>query len=322
MTEKIKKKRGRKPKIKKEGEVKKVPKKRGRKPKGGKIIKKATKENKIVKMSENIVLHLKCKTSDLIKYKTDITNYSPNVENPEAFSLIGNNKLNKLSYQELYNTPENVKQNMNVKVNMENNNKQDKKKTEKTNLKKIWGKLEELKLNLRTNNASDKKSACFWCTYEFDNPAVFVPKQYNNNLLEVYGCFCSPECAVAYLKNEDIDNSRKWERYTLLNNIYSKIYNYEKNIKPAPNPFYTLDKYYGNLSIDEYRKLLKNERILMIVDKPMTKILPELYEENNEIPFINNNLLNKKKTQTSSFRLKRNSKNIEKKMTVVDSFNS
>ena len=140
-------------------------------------------------------------------------------------------------------------------------------------------------------------------------------------MLEVYGCFCSPECAVAYLKNEDIDNSRKWERYTLLNNIYSKIYDYEKNIKPAPNPFYTLDKYYGNLSIDEYRKLLKNERILMIVDKPMTKVLPELYEENNEIPFINNNLLTKQKTQSSSFRLQRNSKNSEKKMTVVDSFN-
>ena len=271
-------------------------------------------------MPENIVLHLKCKTNDLLKYKTDITNYSPNLENPEAFSLIGNNKLSKLAYQELYNTQKQNIQHVNVKVNP-NVTKDVSKKSDKVNLKKIWSKLEELKLNLRTNNASDKKSACFWCTYEFDNPAIFIPKQYNNNLLEVYGCFCSPECAVAYLKNEDIDNSRKWERYTLLNNIYSKIYDYEKNIKPAPNPFYTLDKYYGNLSIDEYRKLLKNERILMIVDKPMTKVLPELYEENNEIPFINNNLLTKQKTQSSSFRLQRNSKNTEKKITVVDSFN-
>ena len=32
-------------------------------------------------------------------------------------------------------------------------------------------------------------------------------------------------------------------------------------------------------------------RILMVVDKPMTKILPELYEENNEIPDIHDNLL-------------------------------
>ena len=75
------------------------------------------------------------------------------------------------------------------------------------NMKNIWVKLENLSQNLRTNNISDKCSACFWCTYEFDNPAIYIPKQYNNGMLEVYGCFCSPECACAYLKNEDIDNS-------------------------------------------------------------------------------------------------------------------
>ena len=127
---------------------------------------------------------------------------------------------------------------------------------------------------------------------------------------------------MAYLKSEDIDNSRKWERYTLLNNIYSKIFDYEKNIKPAPNPFYTLDKYYGNLTIDEYRKLLQNERILMVVDKPMTKVLPELYEENNEIPFINNNLLDNTNNNTSNkFRLKRTAQKRSKKVSIVDSFN-
>ena len=77
--------------------------------------------------------------------------------------------------------------------------------------------------------------------------------------------------------------------------------NYSKNIKPAPNPYYTLSKYYGNLSIQEYRKLLSKERIFMIVDKPMTKILPELYEENNEIPNVYNNILDKeKKSNTQS----------------------
>ena len=46
------------------------------------------------------------------------------------------------------------------------------------------------------------------------------------------------------------------------------------------NPLYTLNKYYGNLTIQEYRKLFENDTLLMIVDKPMSKILPELYEEN------------------------------------------
>ena len=67
-----------------------------------------------------------------------------------------------------------------------------------------------------------------------------------------------------------------------------------------------MDKYYGNLTIQEYRKLLRKERIFMVVDKPMTKILPELYEENNEIPNVYNNILDSKKSSSSTnFRLKR-----------------
>ena len=322
MTEKIKKKRGRKPKKKVEPKEKPPPKKRGRKPKGGKIIKKEVKKNTIIEMKESVILHLKCKTEDLQKNKLSHQNYSPNLENPEAYNINSNFKLSKLTYHELYsqNQPQNEKISQPPQISVSSPEKQET-QTKSTDMKKLWSKLEELKINLRTNNVSDKKSACFWCTYEFDNPAIFIPKQYNKNLLEVYGCFCSPECAVAYLKNEDIDNSRKWERYTLLNNIYSKIFNYEKNIKPAPNPFYTLDKYYGNLSIYEYRKLLKNERILMVVDKPMTKVLPELYEENNEIPFINNNLLNSTNKVETSFRLQRKQQKPSKKVSIVDSFN-
>ena len=352
MVEKVKKKRGRKPKKKVDPVDKPPPKKRGRKPKGGKIVKKAKQNHKQIKMKENIILHLKCQTSDLTNSKMNISDYCPNLENPEAYTINSNLKSSQLTYQELYNVS--TENNQNVKINAnhtgnhngnhngnlnanhnanhnsnldsnhnENQNKQNKQsESSKNDMKKIWNKLEELKLNLRSNSASDKKSACFWCTYGFDNPAIFIPKQYNNNLLEVYGCFCSPECAVAYLKSEDIDNSRKWERYTLLNNIYSKIFDYEKNIKPAPNPFYTLDKYYGNLTIDEYRKLLQNERILMVVDKPMTKVLPELYEENNEIPFINNNLLDNTNNNTSNkFRLKRTAQKRSKKVSIVDSFN-
>ena len=313
------KKRGRKPKKKEEPKEKPILKKRGRKPKGGKIMKKVTKEEKIVNIRENVIIHLKCKTQDVLSMNQQLTSYNPDVNNPESFSLV-NHKLASLNYKELET---NI--NANQKINHVNNNtketKVESKKDTNINLKNIWKKLSELKINLKNNNASDKKSACFWCTYEFDNPAIFIPKQHTGNALEVYGCFCSPECAVAHLKNEDIDSSRKWERYTLLNNIYSKVFNYEKNIKPAPNPYYTLDKYYGNLSINEYRKLLHNDRILMIVDKPMTKILPELYEENNEIPDINDNLLNKNIcNKTNNFRLKRE-KNATSKISIVVSFN-
>jgi hypothetical protein len=81
---------------------------------------------------------------------------------------------------------------------------------------------------------------------------------------------------------ENLDDSTKFERYHLLNQMYSKIYDYKKNIKPAPNPYFLLDKFYGNLSIQEYRKLLKTEHMLLVIEKPMTRILPELHEDNED----------------------------------------
>ena len=316
------KKRGRKPKPKTKVE-KPPPKKRGRKPKGGKIIKKTTSlTNTVISKQPNVILHLKCNSKDLDHMNDFNVNYTPNINNPEAYNILTNTKMFDLPYTEINTThTQNIQQKTNEMVSTteeipkEKNNKD-------VNLKQIWEKLNILKRNLRCNNVSDKRAACFWCTYEFDNPAVHIPKQYNGDCLEVYGCFCSPECALAYLKNEQIDDSTKWERYSLLNNVYGKIYDYDKNIKPAPDPHYTLDKYYGNLSIQEYRKLLSKERIYMIVDKPMTKVLPELYEENNEIPNVYNNILDtNKKHNSSSFRLKRSQTKQTKTNAITNNFN-
>ena len=138
---------------------------------------------------------------------------------------------------------------------------------------------------------------------DFDNPMILIPKFELNKIYHCYGCFCSPECATAYLFEEPIDTSTRFERYHLLNHIYCKIYNYEKNIKPAPNPYYTLDKYYGNLTIQEYRKLLKNERLLLIVDKPLSRILPELHEDNDDYMFNGSTI-----STSNKFKLRRKTK--------------
>lgn len=150
------------------------------------------------------------------------------------------------------------------------------------NIKDINLKLKNLKLQLYKNANLDKKSACFWCTYDYDNQPCYIPKYEMDGTLYGYGSFCRPECAVAYLMKENIDDSMKFERYHLLNQIYSKVYNFKKNIKPAPNPFFLLDKFYGNLTIQEYRKLLKTEHMLLVVEKPMTLILPELHDDNDD----------------------------------------
>ena len=153
--------------------------------------------------------------------------------------------------------------------------------------KDIWQKIKQLEYDMHFNNINNKKSCCFWDTCEFDNPPIRLPKHFINNSYNVYGCFCSPECAIAYLMNEHINNSTKFERYHLFNHIYSQYYDYKSTIKPAPNPYYTLDKYYGNLSIQEYRQLLKSDRIFLVIDKPLTKITPEIIEENDEYLFSN-----------------------------------
>ena len=289
----VKKKRGRKPKNATKTEnvkVKGPPKKRGRKPKGGKIVKTLTDVNKNQIMKKtNIILHLKCSSSDLNLNEPDVMKFKPEFLNIQS-------KNTNIKFNELPNQNDNSEK------------------------KDVWDKLTTLKKRLHFNNVSEKRSNCFWCTCAFDNPPIYIPKQERNGLMEVYGCFCSPECAVAYLKREPIDTSTLWERYSLLNNVYSNIFNYEHNIKPAPNPYYLLDKFYGNLSIKEYRKLLNNQQLLLVVDKPLTKVLPELFEENNDMPTIYSNLLTDK-TNKKNLRLHRKLPKNSKKTILNSKFN-
>jgi len=189
-----------------------------------------------------------------------------------------------------------------------------------TDMTVINQKLKSLKIQLIKNKINDKKSACFWCSYEFDNPECYIPCYEIDSTIGGYGSFCRPECAVAYLMKESIDDTTKFDRYNLLNQIYGKIYNYSKNIKPAPNPFYLLEKYYGNLTIEEYRKLLKSNHLLMIIDKPMTRVFPELHEENDNFLLSGNNQqFNTKSENEIQYKVKRSNdkKNDKSKLSII-----
>jgi len=261
-------------------------KKRGRKPKGGKIIQQMVQLNNDKEVKPNVILHLKCSLKDLqtnTLLTNDFDSFNFSNKNQLSFEIIKENTTFNQSYT---NTTETQKQN----TVYEDEDEDDEKQNKDSDIRDVWRKLKVLEHNLHTNNICDKKSACFWCTCDFDNPPIYIPKHYINDSYHVYGCFCSPECSTAYLMEENIDMSTKFERYHLLNHIYTKIYNYKKNIKPAPDPFYMLDKYYGNLSIQEYRALLKNERLFLVVDKPLTRILPELHEDNDDF-IINNKII-------------------------------
>ena len=280
----------------------KIAKKRGRKPKGGKIIQHVTTNLEQKDEKLNVILHLKCSMKDLQTHPQNnsfIESYNfSNCKNDLSFELIGNENIHLNDKTSSSLTLDNV---------VEDYNDDDDDSVCKDPHKEIAKKLKQLEHNLHINNVNNKRSSCFWDTCEFDNPPIYIPKHFINGTYDVYGCFCSPECGVAYLMKENIDSSTKFERYHLFNHIYTKIYNYNKNIKPAPNPYYMLEKYYGNLSIQEYRSLLRNERLFLIVDKPLTRILPELHEDNDD--FILNNKIIPSNNYNVKTRLPRKKQN-------------
>lgn len=308
----------------------KVLKKRGRKPKGGKLVVKSSNNPVDDIPITNIILHLKCSISDLNEYNDEINrkNTNPYVYNPSVPGIppeikTYNTESGEMLYE--YDLCDKVRDNaykdssaknielhqspcqlcgIDKRFNLHDSSKNfersfddeyDENDDTAPSMREISYKLKKLKLNLFKNTLSDKKSACFWCTCDFDNPECYIPKYELDDTTFGYGSFCRPECAVAFLMNESIDDSAKFERYHLLNRIYSKVYNFKKNIKPAPNPYYILDKFYGNLSIQEYRKLLKSEHMLLVIDKPLTRILPELHEDTEDFTLSINGANNQRR---------------------------
>ena len=280
-----------------------------RKPRASKIVTKSQiVANAVTPTVTNVILNLKCSMSDLREYNNKLSQLIRNpleynssappevryYDGEKMFGTFIQNDANKSvepvedettkSSQPftVFNTEHEMKENYSNIVINENDMTQTP-IIDDVNIKDMSAKLKQLKIQLYKNALNtEKKSACFWCTYDFDTPACYIPKYEMDNVIYGYGSFCRPECAVAYLMKETIDDSTKFERYHLLNQIYSKVYDCKKNIKPAPDPHYLLDKFYGNLTIQEYRRLLKTEHLLLVIDKPLTRILPELHEDTDD----------------------------------------
>jgi len=241
-------------------------KKRGRKPKGGKLITKLLDQSVVSNTVANVILHLKCSLTELDEYIVQQNKIDPMQYNPAIPPEIVSFDRNPDTFASYIPPPANCPEPTSTTTAVEPLS------TEHAQ------KMKKLKVSLFKMTCANQKAACFWCTYDFDNDACFIPRTVDSTMIHAYGSFCRPECAVAYLMNENLDDSTKFERYHLLNQVYGAILGYKSNIKPAPNPHYILDKFYGNMTIQEYRKLLSSDHLLYTLDKPMTRILPELHE--------------------------------------------
>ena len=62
--------------------------------------------------------------------------------------------------------------------------------------------------------------SCWWCTHTFEHLPCYIPTKITNDRFNVFGCFCSFNCASSY--NLNINDNKIWERYTLLKLLIRK----------------------------------------------------------------------------------------------------
>jgi hypothetical protein len=121
--------------------------------------------------------------------------------------------------------------------------------------------------------------SCYWCCHRFENAPIGIPVNVAHDAFEVYGCFCSLECAAAYNFDNNTNQDEMWERYNLLN-LLSRRMRLENVVKAAP-PRLSLKIFGGHLDIDAFRAFHKTQKLVNINFPPMTSITQQLEEIND-----------------------------------------
>ena len=260
-------------------------KKRGRKPKGGKIVNKELVLNQTTDFKPSIILHLKC-NSETISNNSFMCDTPIKPSNTFDINYNDVNDLNNL----MFNVEEYNKNSFTNDINLTND-------TTSLNTGVVLHGLSLTDYKNMIHNINNKlynknniiKSDCFWCSHAFETPSIHIPKNYINDKYNVYGHFCSIECAAGFLFNEKVNMSEKFERYTLLNYLYKDLTK-DNVVIPAPSPYYILNKFCGNMSIDEYRNIYTTKHTINCINKPnsLNVEFPEIYlQMNNDASVYN-----------------------------------
>ena len=279
------------------------------------------------KVSENNLLLTQVNLMDSNEIVNDNNKYVSFNSNDKyvSFNSNDNNKYVSLNTNDNKYVSLNTNDNKHVSLNTNDNkyvslntndnkyvslNKEDDKtnKVIKKNLKNIM--YEFINANNDKTWPESTSIYCWWCCHPFTCTPCAIPEYYKKEKFYVNGCFCSFNCAASYNFSKNDDNM--WERYSLLNLMYKKLYdNKFVKINLAP-PREILKIFGGYMSIEEFREnSYKNEKIFSVVKPPLISIIPKIEENisNNQknikvnFPLVNENILNK--TQ-NNLKLKRN----------------
>lgn len=172
---------------------------------------------------------------------------------------------------------------------------------------------------------SESSVACFWCCESFKGRPCIIPSHIIDDTWQVYGNFCTPQCAMAYLLSELLDTHTRWERIALLNRLYAETCS--GRLYPAPSRE-SLERFGGPISAEEFRAMCERQKTRVDIHMPpMVSILASM--DTKPIDFYETPLrntfaspyqfqVNRMTDEPKSLKLKRN-KPLKDKESTLDS---
>jgi hypothetical protein len=116
--------------------------------------------------------------------------------------------------------------------------------------------------------------ACFWCCETFESRPCVVPTVITDGVWSVYGNFCTPHCASAYVLADLLDTHVRWERLALLHRLYAAYCG--GRIYPSPKRE-VLERFGGPMKTQDFRKMCEDRKIRADVHlPPMVSILASM----------------------------------------------
>ena len=261
--------------------------------------KKNTKSIQREDYEDEIILHLPISLKDISNPNKNSQDVFDDNSEPDEFNVNGENSnpdTNIFTINEIHSDSSSNSSNYEVNNVYVYDLKQKIKEQEKS-IKKLTKELDEYKslitednkngtndrkvhkMNINLFDVHSKKQivvektkiACWWCTYNFDNPPCFLPDNYVDDKFYVFGCFCTFNCAAAY--NLNLDDASIWNRYSLLKQLYNL-----ENIIPTPDKR-VFTKFGGPKIYEDFKKNShKCDRAFRLIMPPMASIVP-LVEE-------------------------------------------